>query len=757
MGYMHWSRIEIENHHDMTCRSPSDIGRCSQTDEKQETSGLYRQAIAIDMERKPERQPSRNETKPNERIRKTQNGQYAPVKQALRTRTVQLFSETKSFTLHTFRLSRTFIPLSRLLSNDEAITEEQLSTALDNVFSELYEHPLIRHSRKLTLYLRQNNLIPNEKTTEKLIEYVVDQVLLRSPISVPDVVVREFWIFFHELFSEPELKGLMELNLDILRLLLRTYEPLIVEIINLLKEMRRTTKAKFKVLLTKVRVIRSDLVIIKRQIKAIRYVKPFFQTDPKDFRAQARIVAKMVQEFGPLFVKMAQVAAANSDFLPEEISKELAVFQEDVPPMSPEEVMEAFHEAFGRSPRDCYFGFDPRHPIKSGSIGSVFLAKKPVVHNGKEVLVPVILKIGRQRLDREFLMGKTALNLTILSSHYWAPHSKLAPFLEAMQQQVDEFINGFQQELDFLSEARIQERFHRRSQESTAWRVPRVYTATPRIIEMEYIPGAESVVKTIARMPGKKRKSYAREIAARLLYTVLLHIIVYREFHGDLHPGNLLVNHVGELFMIDWGNCVAMEGKWKPFWDYLLGALSADADLLTEALINISSEPEHTRQRRGEIRDLLEQTLDRKNIKTLKWYFPVQIVEEGKQGLHRRIQVVMHLMSNTQHLGLVVKSEYLHMLRSIVAVIGTYVRLYEQLPKFLIPVDIFKSMALFPANFLLDRVAVGRGILYRDIVQRLPLPEILKGKTEMPIPPPILPLERSAATSIALQGGDDGW
>ena len=53
-----------------------------------------------------------------------------------------------------------------------------------------------------------------------------------------------------------------------------------------------------------------------------------------DLRAQATVMAEMVREFGPLFIKMAQVAAANSGFLPDEMSEALAVFQEDVEPMS---------------------------------------------------------------------------------------------------------------------------------------------------------------------------------------------------------------------------------------------------------------------------------------------------------------------------------------------------------------------------------------------------------------------------------------
>ncbi len=660
------------------------------------------------------------------RKKKQEPAPLVPSVRMLGEKTIKLLSDTKTFTQQTILLSRTFFPLTHLLASDEEITNEELSIVLDNIFEQLYQHPLIHQSRKLTQYLRQNNLIPNEKTTEKLIQYVIDQVLLRSPINIPEVVVQEFWTFFHELMHAPEIKGLMELNLDIIRLILRTYEPLLVELINLLKETKRNTKTKFTVLLTKIKVIRHDLVIIKRQIKAIRYVKLFFQTDPKDFRAQAQIIAKMVREFGPFFIKLAQVAAANSDFLPEEISKELMVFQEDVPPMSPEEVIETIQESFGRPVNECYYGFNPEKPLKSGSIGSVYLAKKPAIENGKEVLIPVIVKIGRTRLDREFLMGKTALNLTILSSQYWAPHSKLAPFLEAMQQQVDEFIKGFQQELDFLKEAAIQDRFYQRSTESIFWRIPRVYTATPRIIEMEYLPGAENVMSALAKIPRKKYKRFARDIAARLLYTVLLHVLIYREFHGDLHPGNVLVTQPGELFLIDWGNCVNLEGKWKPFWDYIVGALTADVALLTDSLIKMSADSELNRNRQNEIAATLTQTLERKKITPLKWNFILQLYKERTAGLHRRIQVVMHLMSNTQHLGLIIQGDYLHLLRSVVAIVGTYVRIYENLPKYLIPFDIIKSVALFPTTFILDRMMVERNRIYLTLAQRIPIPEILK-------------------------------
>lgn len=641
--------------------------------------------------------------------------------QNLQDQTIQILKETGFYTWHSFHVAKSFFPLIRLLAGRDNITVPELSAALDDLFAAFYAHPLTRHTKALTDFLRRKNILPNEKSTEKLIRYVVEQILLRSPVKVPEVVVKEFWTFFDELFSEPELKGLAELNLDIARIILRCYEPLFVEIINLLKETRRINKTIVTDLLDRVSIVRGDLAIIRRQIRALRYIKPFFQTDPKDFTTQARIIAQMVQEFGPFFIKIAQVAAANADFLPPEIARELRVFQEDVPPMAAADVYAAFEECMGKKPYECYFEFDVDKPIKSGSIGSVYLAKKPVLRDGREELQPIIVKIARSGLDREFQLGRAVIGVAIISSHYWAPHSKLAPFLEAIQQQADEFVAGFQRELNFEQEAENQRRFAARSRDSLIWNVPEVFFASKRIIEMEYIENATNIAQILDYIPAKKRNKNARLIASRFLYTILLHTFVYQEFHGDLHPGNVLFNANGDMYFVDWGNCVDLQGKWKPLWDYISGALVADVALLTTALINISANPEQNRKRESEIRATLSQTLKKKNVVPLTSPFVFQLRREGVAGLHRRIQVVLHLLSNTQHLGLVVKSEYLHLSRSIAAIAGTYVNLYKDLPKLFLCVDSMRTLTQLPVSLILDKVADKRSAGYIRMLHRLPL------------------------------------
>ncbi len=628
-----------------------------------------------------------------------------------------------SLTVQTYRVSRSFGPLVALLSNDRDVTRAELAGTLDTVFEALYAHPVTRSTERITDYLRTRSLIPNEQSTEQLIRYVVDQMVQRSPVPVPEALVREFWAFFEELFSSSELKGLGELTLDMVRLVLRTYEPLLVEVVNVLKAGVRFNQWQLQELMRRAATVRGDVAILRRQVKAIRYLKPFFQADPKDFKGQAQIVAQMVREFGPFFVKMAQVAAANADFLPDEIARELAVFHEDVPPMSPDEVNAAFLECFGKPPTERYAGFDAARPVRSGSIGSVYVAKKAFLENGRKVMRPVVIKVGRQNIDREFVIGKLVIGLAIMSTQYWAPHSKVAPFLRAMQEQVDEFVAGFTQELDFDAEARNQQRFREHAAGSLTWHVPTLYGSNRRILEMEYLEDAKSLVQALRALPQRKRRAFQCQVSERLLYTVLSQVFVHGEIHGDLHPGNIMIGSDGALYLIDWGNTVPLEGKWPAVWQYLAGAVLADPDLLTDALIAISTQPDANRARRRQIRAALVETLRKKQVQRLTRANFVGVLRKGGMaGLHRRGQAVLHVMSNTQSTGIVLTREYLHLSRALMAAIGSFSSLYEDDPKGLLLQDLAGGVMRLPVRYTRERVHSEVTALRARAARVLPLP-----------------------------------
>lgn len=657
------------------------------------------------------------------------------------TRAGQWLKVAGDSTLQTITLPKAFVPLARLFAHNHPIEHDQLAQAIDMIFVSLAKHPLTQGSRSFTGFLRSNSLLPNEHTTEDLLRFVVNQSVARAPVPVPDSVLSEFWQFFDELWNTPELKGLAEVNLEASRFILKTYEPLLVELINSLKETRQFNTDKLAQITQRAAVLREDIVIIQRQVKALRYIRPFFAADPKDFALQAEIVAKMVGEFGPFFVKMAQAAAANTEFLPEEISRELEKFQENVPPMTADEVTAAFEDAFGKPPHAIYFGFDVHNPLKSGSIGSVYLARKPVWRDGpygrREELEQVIVKVGRYNLDREFLMGRMVLGLAIISSQYWAPHSKLQPFLRALQHQVEEFAHGFEQELDFEHEAQIQQRFAERSKQTRMWHVPKVHRASPRILEMDYLGSARSIASlNQSRSVFTRRWSQRqqRQVAQKFVFSVLQQAVLYQEIHGDLHPGNVMVGDGGQLHLIDWGNAISLQGKWRPVWDYISAALTANPEALADALIEMSTDRIANQARRDDIVMLLSDTMRKRHIEPLDRRFMLQLWRGGMPGLQKRLQGVAQMLSNTQQLDLVVSSDYMHLSRSLFAALGTYLSLYAGQPMQAVT-DLTKGVALFPVNYVQDQWTVQWQTRIDKFIYALPMPNHIQRRLAYAPPP----------------------
>ena len=601
---------------------------------------------------------------------------------ALRDQTFRLARSTGEFTLGLARIYRSLTPLIELINRKTEISEQEFGAALDEIFLALNDHPLIGQLRNLTTRMRSGSLLPNEESTENLLRFVVDQVTSRSVVDIPAEITDEFWKFFNELMADPEVKGLGEISLDVLRVFLNAYEPLLVQVINQLKDLRQVNDIRMRGILQNTQVIREDLVIFRRQIGALRHIREFFATDPNNHKEQAEVVAQMVREFGPFFIKMAQVAAASSDFLPEEMNEALAVFQEDVEPMTAADVEEAFLECYDELPTQRYYGFDANKPLKSGSIASVYLAQKPLINKkGRQLLTPVVVKVGRHNLEREFLIGKTVIKLAILSSQYWAPHSKLSPFFSSWLGQVDVFVEGFRKELDFEAEAANQSRFAQRASATEDWHVPVVYNATRRIIEMEFVDSSTSLNNAFPLRSGRRGQRARRKLGRQFLHTVISHLFVYREFHGDLHPGNVLIAEQTRLYFIDWGNTVDISSIWRPALKYLQAVVAGDAEAIADAIVDLGSEPEKIAASRRELVRLVEKTLADAGIIPLGYDFALTLYREGQDGLVKRLELAINLATAISRQGIVIRAEYLHLTRSLTAMIGSYLGIYRGLPR----------------------------------------------------------------------------
>lgn len=612
--------------------------------------------------------------------------------------TRQSLAFTRDITLGFTDIYDSSSKLTRLLNKPEYVSREELQEVLDGIFESLGRHPVMGPLRQLTSQMRDRHILPNEKTTENLMRLVLGRFTSLDSQLVPQQLTDEFWRLFNDLASEPEINGLGEISIDVVRVIVEAYQPLILKIINQLKDLRRTSDAQSQQLLKTARVIREDMVIFRRQVKALRHIRLFMETAPDDFHAQAKIIAEMVKEFGPFFIKFAQVAASNSDFLPDEISSALEVFHEDVEPMTPREVEQAFLESFGESPSRRYYDFDASKPLKSGSIASIYVAQRPLDPDSpKKILTPVVIKVGRHNLEREFMVGKTVIKLAILTSQYWAPHSKLSPFLKSWLEQTDIFVEGFTKELDFEREAATQARFAQRSVFSTGWQVPEIYSSTRRVLEMELVDNANSINKAFTHLNDRASRKARRKVARDYLHALLTHGLLHRELHGDLHHGNILVNSANKLYFIDWGNAIDLNEIWRPALQYLLSVCSGNTTDVVRSVEAMSVAPEQARAKSKEIAAAFEEAKTQYNLKPVKVRHAIDIFREGQKGIQNRFEMALNFTSALSRLGITINGSYLHLGRSISAMLGVYLGLYRGMSKFTMFSDAYRVAASFPA------------------------------------------------------------
>jgi hypothetical protein len=214
---------------------------------------------------------------------------------------------------------------------------------------------------------------------------------------------------------------------------------------------------------------------------------------------------------------------------------------------------------------------------------------------------------------------------------------------------------------------------------------------------MEFLAGAHGLSRAMASVSPTQRRRLQAKVFERLLYTILSHLLLYGELHGDLHPGNIMLDAEGELHLIDWGNVVQVRGKWQLVGAYLRGALLADPKRLTDALIGMSAQPAESARRREEIQTSLEALLRKRGVRPLTRGNLLSELQRGRlQGLAQRARSVLHLMGNTQQIGIVLNRDYLHLSRSLLAAAGSFGALYEDTPKMAMVRDALRFAARLP-------------------------------------------------------------
>lgn len=251
----------------------------------------------------------------------------------------------------------------------------------------------------------------------------------------------------------------------------------------------------------------------------------------------ARRLRHVLAELGPTFVKLGQVLSVRPDIVPRSVIDELELLQDAVPPADFESVQTLLESELGGPIHTQFEAFDPT-PIASASIAQVHRARLP---SGEAVAV----KVQRPGIERSI---RSDLHILYSLAHLLTGSVSL-PGLYTPVGIVREFEAAMLQELDFLQEARAAIRFRQLFADSTDVVIPRIHEemSTRQVLVMELVDGVP-----FSRLSDDDTER-VQNVMDRLIEATYLQVFEHGFFHGDPHPGNLLVLPDDRLAYIDFG------------------------------------------------------------------------------------------------------------------------------------------------------------------------------------------------------------
>ncbi|CCJ35469.1 ubiquinone biosynthesis protein [Methanoculleus bourgensis MS2] len=300
-----------------------------------------------------------------------------------------------------------------------------------------------------------------------------------------------------------------------------------------------------------------------RRLRALR--RP-----PGEERSVYERIRLAIEELGPTYIKFGQIMSTRRELLPPELIEELQKLQDQVAPLPFEEIRPVI-QRYCPNLEEC-FDIIEEEPVAAASLSQVHRA---VMRDGRIIALKV---------QRPGIVNLIETDILILQSLARRVGS-LSPALRVynLRGMVDEFSLQIRRELDFAQDGMNADRLRRNMRGIPGVKIPRVHwgISGPCLLAMDYVEGVRIDDVAAIRAFGL----FPEDIANLGFSAYIQQIFVDGLFHGDPHPGNLLVTRRGEVVFLDYGIVgVLRPERRRAFADLLLAMTRTDVAGVIAAL-----------------------------------------------------------------------------------------------------------------------------------------------------------------------------
>lgn len=272
----------------------------------------------------------------------------------------------------------------------------------------------------------------------------------------------------------------------------------------------------------------------------------------------ARRTRNFLEDLGGLWIKAGQIISLRTDLLSKEMADELSQLSHRAYGFPPEVALQVLEESL-RAPVEQEFSYFDPHPFAAASISQVHRATR------RSDNVDVVIKIQRPDIGAVFDRDIRLIRLLVRMGKR-VPQTAHINWDETLR----EIQRIMQEEVDYRFELSNLYRVRKKLKKHGVT-VPRVDRglSNDRIIVMEYVDGV--LMSHFGRMlqedPARAMRWCAqndvdlKKVGSRLMRSFYRQLFEDNLFHGDLHPGNIILLRDSRFALIDLGTVGSVEQK----------------------------------------------------------------------------------------------------------------------------------------------------------------------------------------------------